>query len=490
MQTRPSPPIPSVTTPSNLTGLLGVPDHLFFDSTAPAPPPRGALARLPDDLVSTPMSLGSCRLCNDLPSGAASTLDPIAEQLARYDPPVACIEFGRVTIYQEPRRSNSGPHHPRLTDANLTRGRFNGYMSPATVRRVRRIVSTWTRAIWIYRRELKRRYDPGRAYPVFFTLTLSSDQIHPDATINRQCLQPFLQAMKRTHGIEHYFWRAESQENGRIHFHVLTDRYIPKEALRIAWNKAQNLLGYVDRYYEATGKADPPSTEIHRLRERVKDERTGRWRTVDPIEYLLDYLLDVARPEAPRPGQPIDPKAPPVLLGHGRAEDGTVTTYTTRPIQGRVWGMSDGMRVCREPRAHVDLPLAHALERGRQSKLLRRIDTEHATLFFGNVAAVLQRYVPRLLKLVKRYYMQVFGWLYPGQLPPAYVRARPPMSPVNLWLQPRDHLLTHRTVYTTDSPGFSTPEELLNWTRLNRPEHYCPALFNLPSPSLALAGSP
>lgn len=472
--------MPSPTAPRrSLTPCLGLDDHLWLDQPAPVHPPRGVVPRLPDAIATSSISLGSRRLCNESPLPAAPTADPVADHFRSNDPPLASIEFRRVTLYNTPRGNSRPGLGPRHTDSNLTRGRFNGYMSPATVRAVRRIVSTWTRSIWIYRRELKRRYDPGRAYPVFFTLTLSSDQLHTDAEINRKCLQPFLIRLRRAHGIEHYFWRAESQSNGRVHFHILCDRYIRHEDLRFAWNQAQNNLGYIDRYFEASGSADPPSTEIHRVRERLRDPKSGRWRTVDPIDYLLDYLLDVARPEPLPAGQVPDPKARPVLFGRYRAPDGTVHTYVTRPISGRVWGMSDGLRSIREPRAEADIRLIHVLERGRLAGTLRRVDTDHATLYFGDIAGVLSRHHPQLLRWLKRYYMHVFAWLYPGQLPIHYLTARPPLSPVNLWLDLSSLSFLHRKVYTTDSPGFPSFQALASWTRENRPEHFTPPVFLL-----------
>ena len=31
---------------------------------------------------------------------------------------------------------------------------------------------------------------------------------------------------------DYYFWRAEKQANGNIHFHLLVDRFIPMDLLR------------------------------------------------------------------------------------------------------------------------------------------------------------------------------------------------------------------------------------------------------------------
>lgn len=84
----------------------------------------------------------------------------------------------------------------------------------------------------------------------FITLTLSSDQVHTDQEIKRRCLHPFLVQARRKFKVALYLWKAEKQKNGRIHFHFITDKYIPWCELRNVWNKHQQTLGYVTRYRE------------------------------------------------------------------------------------------------------------------------------------------------------------------------------------------------------------------------------------------------
>lgn len=82
----------------------------------------------------------------------------------------------------------------------------------------------------------------------FITLTLSSKQIHTDNEIKKECLNQFLIEAKKKWGVKNYVWRAEKQKNGNLHFHILSDRFIPWSELRDVWNRIQNKLGYVDRY--------------------------------------------------------------------------------------------------------------------------------------------------------------------------------------------------------------------------------------------------
>lgn len=388
------------------------------------------------------------------------------------NPIIACIEWRRVTFYRERSPKPRDKDKPTSTDANLTRGIFNGYMSPATRRKVRKSISTWIRAIMLYRAEIKRRYDPGRAYPVFITVTLPSDQVHPDKEITRKCLGPFLEWLKRSHGMEHYFWRAESQENGRIHYHILTDRYIRGEDLQAAWNKCVNKLGYVDRYYEATGEASPPSTEVHRITDKVKDKKTGEWRSVDPVDYLLDYVMDTPTPEPMDPNEPEEKQGPRKLIGRWHKKDGTVVEYTARAIDGRVWGMSDSLREIREPRAQASVRLVTALEEARSRDVIRRFDNDHATLYFGDIAVTLGRAHPGMWQLIKAYYVNVFAHLYPAQLPPEYVRGRSFFHPTDLWIDLQEFALYHREEPEIDlDEAAQEEEELTTWLWINLGGH-------------------
>ncbi len=97
----------------------------------------------------------------------------------------------------------------------------------------------------------------------FITLTLSADQVHTDNEIKAVLLNNFLTQLRNKWGCKRYFWRAESQKNNRIHFHLATDKYIPWWELRHTWNKIQNNLGYIDRFEAQHGHRDPNSTDIH-----------------------------------------------------------------------------------------------------------------------------------------------------------------------------------------------------------------------------------
>lgn len=83
---------------------------------------------------------------------------------------------------------------------------------------------------------------------VFVTLTLQSDQIHSDKEITNKCFNQLLIELSKYHNVKKYVWRAEKQENGNIHYHLLINEFIEWSELRKRWNRICNKLGYVDSY--------------------------------------------------------------------------------------------------------------------------------------------------------------------------------------------------------------------------------------------------
>nr|WP_185147447.1 hypothetical protein [Ornithobacterium rhinotracheale] len=86
-------------------------------------------------------------------------------------------------------------------------------------------------------------------YLSFVTLTLPSAQKHHDRVL-RKILAKYLDHLKKVYGLKNYLWKAETQKNGNIHFHVLIDTQIPRKDIQRIWNQYINKLGYVDRYSE------------------------------------------------------------------------------------------------------------------------------------------------------------------------------------------------------------------------------------------------
>lgn len=84
----------------------------------------------------------------------------------------------------------------------------------------------------------------------FVTLTLPCEQLNTDIEIKRKCLSPFIQRVVNEYGVKHYYWKAEAQKNGNIHFHVIFDKFVSWLVIRKLWNLQLDKLGYITKYSE------------------------------------------------------------------------------------------------------------------------------------------------------------------------------------------------------------------------------------------------
>jgi hypothetical protein len=69
----------------------------------------------------------------------------------------------------------------------------------------------------------------------FITLTYGKDW--PDDPTAKNHLNRFLNKVRRRYGKIRYVWVVERQKRGAIHYHILTDQYIPKNMLNPMWDK-------------------------------------------------------------------------------------------------------------------------------------------------------------------------------------------------------------------------------------------------------------
>ena len=85
----------------------------------------------------------------------------------------------------------------------------------------------------------------------FITLTLPSKQNEiPDQLVKKELLNPFLMILKNRYDFHNYVWKAEAQENGNIHFHIVSNCYIPHDELRFLWNRLLLKKNYMTSYTE------------------------------------------------------------------------------------------------------------------------------------------------------------------------------------------------------------------------------------------------
>lgn len=116
------------------------------------------------------------------------------------------------------------------------------------------------------KKTVKAKHDKAKAHSkensftwsfrlAFHTLTLP-EQNHSDAFIKEHMLQPYLYWLQRMWNCS-YVWKAETQINGNIHFHITVDQYVPKLKMIRKWNQILRVYGYLtmEESTNTTGRA-------------------------------------------------------------------------------------------------------------------------------------------------------------------------------------------------------------------------------------------
>lgn len=130
-------------------------------------------------------------------------------------------------------------------NANLKNNNPKGIMSIKAQKRIKNAINWLAMSVpkkKIYNKTQKKYFTFQLG---LLTLTLPSKQIHTDQEIKKYVLQPFIDYMRKAWLLKNYIWKAETQANGNIHFHIVIDEFIHKKAINAVWNKMLLKLNYV-----------------------------------------------------------------------------------------------------------------------------------------------------------------------------------------------------------------------------------------------------
>ena len=256
----------------------------------------------------------------------------------------------------------------------------------------------------IYRRA-ERRWIKFRL--CFVTLTLPSAQQHPDRQIKHDLLYQFLDEMRKSYDVNHYVWRAEKQSNGNIHFHIILNKFIPHDQLRIKWNRICDKLGYTTRYQKRMRETIRSFADYHRLfkaqgsyKQLLRRYHVGLatgWRNPNTIDihsvvkirnlsaYLCKYLAKNLKTEYERPED-----IPRHLI-----------------VEGRLWGLSQSLsklknvttEVTRAISAEIDRVAAWAGDRMFVHEYFTWIRVDFRQLLRLNCSAIMEHVYLQMARL-------------------------------------------------------------------------------------------
>ena len=156
----------------------------------------------------------------------------------------ASISPTSVHLYSRPLNGYNLSNRHKLNQCWLEDNSHNGKISYKANKRIEKALS-WL----LYMAKSKRVYDAElqKSFTFkmnFITLTLPSIQQHDDSYLNKHLLKPFIRLMRDKFGLTHYIWKAETQGNGNIHWHLTVNKFIHYKHIRHYWNILLNKLGY------------------------------------------------------------------------------------------------------------------------------------------------------------------------------------------------------------------------------------------------------
>lgn len=171
----------------------------------------------------------------------------------------------------------------------------------------------------------------------FITLTLPDKQTLPDQVITRKAFSEFLRKWKKRNPLLLYTWKAEIQDNGRIHYHLTTNQYYNAFKLRRDWNKQlakldiihpelqlqanstdvhsvskiRNLAAYLCTYYNKKDNYKRPLKRFHRRHDK-------KLKALSDVAYRLprNYLTQLKRKPTCKLWDCSKPLKSPTIIAH------------------------------------------------------------------------------------------------------------------------------------------------------------------------------
>lgn len=145
----------------------------------------------------------------------------------------------------------------------------NENISQATSRRLKKIAMTWLQCIELYNLP-RRSFEQLRM--TFITLTYPINM--QDDKTGRKQLNNFIFSLQKKGFMKRYLWKAEAQQSGSLHYHLISDQFIKKDTIRTEWNKV--IKSQIQQW---DNEKEPFGTRI----ETIKDHNKA-------FIYILKYI--------------------------------------------------------------------------------------------------------------------------------------------------------------------------------------------------------
>lgn len=252
--------------------------------------------------------------------------------------------------------------------SNLKKDKFKGSLSPLQIGVIKKRLTCWLNSIIITNKYKVNKYQRSEHYPVFMTLTLSSEQVHTDQEIKRSLLDLFIKKIKKKYNVTHYFWRAEKQENNNIHFHLIIDKYISYYELLEIWNQTQENLGYITEFEKKHNHRKPNSVDV---------------RSAKDVKHFINYVIKYATK----------------IEGNNK-------------VSGRIFGFSDNLRTLGVYQSELDSNISDQLVTYTKNNYFKIYKSDYFTvIYFDRSFYGTSLYNQLELNSVK-YYRKMYNYIY------------------------------------------------------------------------------
>lgn len=151
-----------------------------------------------------------------------------------------------------------------------------GYSTKGVSQATRRKIAKASRVLGIGASPHKVRNSKGEYIThlvTFITLTLPSSQKENDQFITKNILGTFLDRCRKLGILSNYVWRAEKQNNGNIHYHIITDSFAMFSLFKRLWYISLRKYGYIQAYSDKFSKMTFDEYKCEKFNEE-KDIRT------------------------------------------------------------------------------------------------------------------------------------------------------------------------------------------------------------------------
>jgi hypothetical protein len=226
----------------------------------------------------------------------------------------------------------------------------------------------------------------------FLTLTIPSIQQHTDQQIKEECLNQLFVELKKNYNLKHYIWKAERQRNGNIHFHILSDKYLPYKEMNARWNRIIEKLGYVSAYEKIHKKKNPPTTDIHSLK-----------KVNNVVAYILKYMIKENATNRGKLKRNIFTPTKKFVKGNRSLSDNVLNYLGKLATSGRIWSCSQSLSNLKGAQGILDDEIDKEIESIKNKANTYKFEKDYITCLYFKPNNINEKETPILYKLLTQF---------------------------------------------------------------------------------------